>query len=184
MQQEMTDFFIRLVESWENKGQLPQVKPNRKADPDFYIGRENEDGQVGWLPVAKEEAADFSGIEEVIGIKFHPSIKEYFNTYYFARLSGYLPPFRIRLHPVLPGLGIYEWGLKLVDYRKQHRYELDYIPIGVETKSKFPVVVNNETGRVYVEDEIEQVVMPVAESIADLIGQLKLKSELDDEQGV
>ena len=46
--------------------------------------------------------SDFSSLEENLGINIHESIVEYFNSYWFADLDGFIKDRYIKLESVLP----------------------------------------------------------------------------------
>ncbi|MGA8943075.1 MAG: SecY-interacting protein Syd [Thermoactinomyces sp.] len=64
----------------------------------------DEEGNVSWKLMEKHKNHDLTGLENQLGVVLHPSIKEYFNSYWFASLDGFIGKHYIRLEAVLPNI--------------------------------------------------------------------------------
>nr|WP_275893662.1 SecY-interacting protein Syd [Bacillus cereus] len=118
---------------------------------------------------------DFLDIEEGLGIIFHESIKEYFNSYWFAELAGFYKSYNIILEPVLPGIELNNFVFQLIGYKEAHEDKLDNIPLGVEGETGFLIVIDNNTGVVKLEDFEIGTYEIIADSIEQLILDIQLK---------
>lgn len=48
----------------------------------------SKNGYASWVPRLQEEKISFEKIEEELGFKIHPQIKEFLNTYWFRTLEA------------------------------------------------------------------------------------------------
>ncbi|WP_245831723.1 SecY-interacting protein Syd [Oceanobacillus senegalensis] len=118
-------------------------------------------------------------MENEFGIKFHNSIVEYFNSYWFAELDGFIKNYYVKLEPVLPDYELNSFSDLLNGYRNNHQNKLNYIPLGMEGNGLL-VVIDNSSGKVYLEDFERKNFEYMIDDIAALINNLRLwKGNLD-----
>lgn len=166
----MKRYFERLLEAWQQScSSLPQIPINEEADRDFYV-EIDADGELAlWRPLEMiTSSAELLNVESVLGVSLHPSIAEYFSSYWFAAIGGTALEWRIQLEPVLPGIGVREFVQKLDGYKCVHNDRLDHIPIGTEANGSL-VVVRNSNGTVELEDWDARSYTRIANSLDDLI---------------
>ncbi|WP_035431938.1 SecY-interacting protein Syd [Bacillus sp. UNC322MFChir4.1] len=177
MKDEMGKYFDQLIEAWSGfNNSLPKVPWNDAIIPTIYEGEVDQDEYICWKPVEKNIIHDFRDIEQVLGIIFHESIKDYFNTYWFAELVGFYKSYNIILEPVLPGIELNNFVVQLIGYKEVHEDKLDNIPLGVEGGSSFLVVIDNNTGIVKLEDFETGKYEVISDSIERLISDIQLKN--------
>ncbi|MGE7184023.1 SecY-interacting protein Syd [Peribacillus sp. NPDC006672] len=140
----------------------------------MYEGEVDEDDYITWKPVEKTTLHDFKQLEEILEVVFHKSIVEYFNSYWFADLDGYTNDSYIKLEAVLPNIKCDSFRGALEGYKTNHNKRLDNIPLGIEGNGLL-VVVDNENGRVKLEDFERNSFEVISESIEALISKLRLK---------
>lgn len=176
MKEEMKKYFDQLIESWQQfNNSYPKVPWNDAVTPIIYEGEVDIEEYICWKPVEKEVIHDFRDIEQVLGVTLHKAIKDYFNSYWFAELAGFYKIYNIILEPVLPGIELNNFVAQLMGYKEVHEEKLDNIPIGVEGKNSFLVVIDNKTGIVKLEDFETGRYEVIADSIEQLISDIKLK---------
>jgi SecY interacting protein Syd len=54
---------------------------NEDAGSLIYVGEIDEEDYITWKPVEKNTTHDLTQLEEKLGVNFHSSIIEYFNSY-------------------------------------------------------------------------------------------------------
>lgn len=176
MKEEMKKYFDKLIEVWKGfNNSLPKVPWNDMVRPIIYEGEIDQDEYICWKPVEKNIIHDFNDIEELVGIKFHESIKEYFNSYWFAELAGFCNSYNIILEPVLPGMELNNFVAQLIGYKEIHSEKLDKIPLGVEGRNSLLVVIDNNSGIVELEDFETGRIEIISNSIQQLISDITLK---------
>lgn len=124
-----------------------------------------------WKAVEKDEIYDFKQIQDDFNFILNNDIKGYFNSYWFLELAGKYKNYSIILEPVIPGVGLRDFSFKLEEYFKSHNNQLNYIPIGFEANGLL-IVMNNEIGKVYIEDHEKESYEEIANSIEELISYL------------
>ena len=72
----------------------------------IYEGKVDEDGYISWKSVEMTVSQDFTSLEDEFDIKFHKTIVDYFNSYWFADLGGFYKEYYLTLEPVLPNTEI------------------------------------------------------------------------------
>ncbi|NRG00887.1 SecY-interacting protein Syd, partial [Paenibacillus dendritiformis] len=84
VKKELAHYFDELLSYWNNTfGTLPKIPFDEEANPLLYQGEPDEDEYVSWKPIVKEEQEYFEAIETNINLHLHPSIKEYFTSFWF-----------------------------------------------------------------------------------------------------
>jgi len=71
-------------------GELPRIPyfEGRTSPELLLLDTLDNDGYAVWRPELQEKKFSFEGVEEELGFKIHPQIKEFYNTYYFRRLEA------------------------------------------------------------------------------------------------
>ncbi|MFP7200497.1 SecY-interacting protein Syd [Lysinibacillus halotolerans] len=140
----------------------------------IYDGEVDEDEYIPWKPVEMTVSQDFTSLEDEFDIKFHKTIGDYFNSYWFADLDGFYQEHYITLEPVLPNNEIGSFRESLKGYKENHGDNLKKIPFGIEGNGLL-VVIENNSGIVQLEDVERGTFEHIAKNIQELIGNLRLK---------
>lgn len=148
--------------------------PETDKDLLIYEGAADEEGYKKWKPVEMTVIPDVRSLEEEFAIHFHQSIVDYFSSYWFADLDGFINGHYIALESVLPNVEVHSFRELLKGYKKAHGNSLKNIPIGIEGNG-LVVVVDNSTGKIQLEDYDWGTFEHLAESIEDVIENMKLK---------
>jgi hypothetical protein len=140
----------------------------------IYEGEVDEDEYISWKPVKMTVSIDFKSLEEEFETIFHSSIIDYFNSYWFADLDGFFKKHYIKLEPVLPNTEINSFRESMEGYKLNHGDRLENIPIGIEGNGLL-VVIENNSGRVQLEDFERGSFEVIADNIQELMVNLRLK---------
>ncbi|MDM5186242.1 SecY-interacting protein Syd [Bacillus sp. DX4.1] len=174
MKKIMQEYFERFVLKWnEFNGTFPQIPINEDLDTLMYIGQKDEEGYISWKPVEKNEYHDFKEFEEKLNVILHPDIKEYFNSFWFLEMIGWIEDYNINLFPVAPGVEPYLFMERVQEYLLKER-ETIYIPIGFESNGML-LVINNNTGEIFIEDFETEKLQFLGISLKSLISQLSFR---------
>jgi len=117
----------------------------------IYFGEVDDEDYIGWKPVIKKEIHDFAMAEKKIGVKLHKSMIEYFNSYWFADMDGFIKTYYIILQSIRQREDIESYLDSLSQYMNNHGNTLQYIPIGIEGNGRI-VVIDNQSGFILLED--------------------------------
>ena len=169
----MKRYFERRRAEFDSLGQVFRAPLVERADPIIYLGQPDENDIVEWAPREKEHLHVMSNIEHRLGVRFHNSIADYFNSYWFLVLGGRSGPWCVQLRPVVPGVELDEFLADADEFANSHEGKLPRTPIGIETNTGFTVLVDNQTGRVELDNTEKNVLEPLAENLADLIETLR-----------
>ncbi|MBA4601728.1 SecY-interacting protein Syd [Thermoactinomyces mirandus] len=171
----MEEYFKKRKEVYDKGVEFLFKTPiNEYVDPHIYEGEVDEEGYISWKPIEKHKNHDLTRLENQLGVVFHPSIKEYFNSYWFATLDGFIGNHYIKLEAVLPNIELDSFTYMVKGYKSNHNNKLDHIPLGIEGNGLI-VVVDNQYGTVQLEDFERKSFDMLADNIASLISQLKLR---------
>lgn len=146
---------------------------NENVQSIIYQGEMDEDEEILWNPVQKNNHSDIKPLEERFHIKFHSSIDCYFNSYWFAELDGFMDGHYITLEAVLPNIELDTFERNLKGYKRNHD-KLDKVPIGIEGNG-LVVVIHNISGKIELEDFERGCFKEIANSLEDLISSLRLQ---------
>ncbi|BCB38281.1 SecY-interacting protein Syd [Bacillus cereus] len=177
MKEVMKDYFEKFIDKWmEYNNSLPQIAWNEDIDEFIYSGEEDEYGYISWKPIEKGVEFSFDEIESQYNVQLHDSVKQYFNSYWFLELTGWVSSYNINLHPVIPGIEP-DYFISLVkDYAESKEDIIKFIPIGFESNGML-IVLDNNTGEILVEDFELNEYKRITNSLESLISQLKFKDE-------
>lgn len=139
----------------------------------IYQGEMDDEEEISWKPIEKNNKNVLTTIEEKFGIKLHTSIDDYFNSYWFADLDGFIGNHYIRLEPVLPNVELDSFESNLEGYKNNH-IKVDKTPIGVEGNGLI-VVLDNVSGKVELEDFERGSFKEISDSLDKLIFSLRLQ---------
>lgn len=172
----MKKYFEALETLYENEtGDLPYFPYDPTLLPIIYVGTPTKEEWIRWRAVEKDTVTDLTQLEKRLHMKFHSSIFEYFNSYWFAFLNGTVGKSKYQLLPVLLGSEIDEFEalqLEYVQYCTSLNRPMEYTPIGFEVESSNAIVVNNMNGKIFVEDIELQTYKLISKSLASFIEML------------
>ncbi|KOY15746.1 SecY-interacting protein Syd [Paenibacillus xylanivorans] len=148
----MENYFDRYITTWkEFNGTLPQTSWLGEEGQRLYVGEKDKEGYISWLPTKKDDITSFHSIEQKFNIRFNESVEQYYNSYYFFQIAGWIKEYNINLNPVIPESEPETFLQRLSNYIEEHNGENNYIPMGIESNG-LVVVLNNISGEVCLED--------------------------------
>lgn len=175
IQNAMQQYFrLRIKLAHEGLDFLLKTPVLEEVNPILYEGEIDEEGYILWKPIEKNIVHDFIHLEQEMDVQFHQTVIMYFNSYWFAELNGFYKNYYIELETVLPNIELNSFEEQLKGYKENHQERLKYIPIGIEGNGML-VVIDNENGKVKLEDFERDSFETISESIQELISNLRLK---------
>lgn len=130
---------------------------------------------IEWRPRARQDADDFSGLENAFETDIHPSIKEYYGSYWSGGLEGTCN----EGHVSLMFLWNHEDRVRLVDNlighalaQKKSRSPLSIFFACTDAASAYYLAVNNATGEVQLELPGRKPIRTVESSLSKFLDRL------------
>ncbi|MHB1151793.1 MAG: SecY-interacting protein Syd [Eubacteriales bacterium] len=166
------DYYEKLCDEWKLKNKtLPKVPYNQKVSSDFYIGNKDIEGYIEWKIIKVKNIIAPESLDNEVGIKLHKNIYEYFNSYYFLDISGFIDDNEIALHNLTPDTNYLIFLRRRFENLIINKERVKYIQIGDYNTSEdsFFLCVDNDTGEiVYFDPEIVSVKI-ISESLEKLV---------------
>ncbi|WP_140456850.1 MULTISPECIES: SecY-interacting protein Syd [Priestia] len=174
MKHVMKQYFKKLTGKWEEfNGTLPLISWNEEADANIYVGSQDEEGYIAWKHLEKCENTNFQQFEQEINVILHNDVKAYFNSFWFLEMIEWVSQYNINLYPVIPGVEPEAFCQRVKEYILE-KENSTYIPLGFESNGML-VVMNNESGEIFVENGEEKSYKYLSSSLKELISQLDFK---------
>ncbi|MDE6052480.1 MAG: SecY-interacting protein Syd, partial [Lachnospiraceae bacterium] len=92
------DAFFKVYE--EDFKSLPKLPYDEEEPSNLYVGEVDEEEWIQWQYVPVDRMIDFSKLENEYGIHLPQELKEYYNSYYFLELCGFLDDRCIQLDKI------------------------------------------------------------------------------------
>ena len=165
------------------KGKLPRVPyTNGESSKELILTETLEDGYAVWRPELQKKKLSFEEIEEELGFKIHPQIKQYVNTYYFLRLEGRIMSDEgevlVSLDQIIPTTNLANWlKYSISDSETHYLNDKVFFLIGsycnINGIDSYLVHVDNETCEVTAVEVGDRHSVKLADSIEDLLMNMK-----------
>ncbi|MDE5583888.1 MAG: SecY-interacting protein Syd [Ruminococcus sp.] len=181
-------YFTRLNKVWQEKhGSYPKTFYLERCDVKgvYLPGTIDEEGYIQWQPKLQTESVDFESIEKELQLTIHPHLKEYFSTYWFMQLSGYVGENSYSFDNIYPNAAISQLIKK-----SREDGNIDYIrgvffAVG-DANQDCGLYVNNDNGEVICIDwdlaqyydfkiPFNETSFKVSDSMAELIKKLEVR---------
>jgi SecY interacting protein Syd len=176
-------YFDHLIQFYHEHYQTPPEGCKLDGvDESFYVGETEDPDWIYWLPKEKTVVHDFGRIEENLGLRFHRTIHDYFNSYWFLEIVGTYNNTPVQLIGVLPGIELEPILNQLppgvntpeFDREKYTNLPLRYWTFGIETSQGLSVVVEVESGNVFLWDwDVEEGTF-LSKNLKELIAGLEI----------
>jgi len=165
-------------------GELPRIPyfEGRTSPELLLLDTLDNDGYAVWRPELQEKKFSFEGVEEELGFKIHPQIKEFYNTYYFRRLEARIMSNEgevfFSLNENLPGMDMAKILKGSVSDSETHyiRNKVFFL-IGtycnIDGIDSYLVHVNNETCEVSAVEVGDRHSVKLADSLEDFLMNMK-----------
>lgn len=168
MKEELHGYLEKYVEYWKSeRGSLPMVSFDEDCKTNMYIGEIDKYGYIQWNYRKKDSIIDFSDIEKKYDIKLHSDLKEYFNSYYFLYLEGFIDGKLICLESINEERDI----LAELEYVFENEGK-DIFEIGIEGKQDLPLYFEINTGNIMIYDFDNNDKEKLADSLKELFAKL------------
>ncbi|PEB47548.1 hypothetical protein CON65_11280 [Bacillus pseudomycoides] len=116
----------------------------------------------------------FKATEKERNVILHSDIREYFNSYWFLEMIGWIGNYNISLFPVTPGIEPHLFTNCVRDYLSLKKREEIYIPIGFESSGML-ILMNNRTGEIVIEDFETEECRYLSTNLKELISEISFK---------
>jgi hypothetical protein len=158
----MLEYYSKTEKGYPNTVWSPTI------DPKIYVGEKNQSGWICWKPIYKDVVHDFKCIEKELGVNIHPSLKEYFNSYWFLYLPVPYKKMNFNLVSVPPGEEFIHILRRWKDAKEYFGSNL-YLALGSEYNGKYDLIINNNTGEVATFNHDTKKVQVICDNLADFI---------------
>lgn len=185
MKEAFETFFEEMTQNYLNElGVPPQAPCNEKRRPTglFLLETKNSEGYAQWKPKLQDKPVSFDNIENKLGFKMHPQIKEYFSTYWFLPLEAKILTADSKISFTLSGVTQYtsledvllhNFNCSEAHYLNDHNYFLLGTYCKIDGVDSYLVQVNNETGEVTAVEVMDKRSVHLADSIEELLCNMK-----------
>jgi SecY interacting protein Syd len=172
----------RYLESCQRaSGSLPIQKHDPAGPSECQVGEPDAHGMVRWRPRERDSVADFSGLERALELEIHPDIKSFYGSYWCGTME----------------LTAMEGGVTLIqiwnddDFDRlvgnilghalaKRRIEAPLtIFIACADEDEFMLSVENETGRVVLENPGSLPIRGISPSLAEFLDRLQPLADSD-----
>jgi SecY interacting protein Syd len=163
----------------EDRQRVSGALPTQEHDPawlsECQVGEPDADGMVHWRPRARDTTADFSGLERALDVEIHPDIKSFYGSYWGSVME---------LQAEEGGVSLIQiWNDddfdRLVENILGHAIAKQRIKapltifIANTDEGEYMLSVDNENGRVVLEEPGSPPTREVASSLAAFLDRLR-----------
>lgn len=148
MKEKLKDYLEKYFCFWnEEFGTLPKVPFDEDLKTSMYRGAVDEDEYIEWMYEINTHPFDFEKIENKFNFKINKDLKEFFNSYYFLELQGFIDNELINIDSISEERDI----LRELEFILENESG-DMIQIGITSPEDLPIYFENKSGEVYVVD--------------------------------
>ena len=94
---------------------LPKLPYDEDNPSNLYVGEMDNDGWIQWRYVPVDRIIDFSELEEEYSINISTELKEYYNSFYFLELCGFLDNRYVQLDKIDETVDVLDANLMIMD---------------------------------------------------------------------
>lgn len=169
----LKEYLEKYFSMWKTENNsLPMIPYDEDKETVLYVGEENDDGDIQWKYRPADRTVDFSETEEKFSITIPQEVKEYYNSYWFLQLEGFLGKDYIFFYPIDDTSNI----ISEIEYTLTNESR-EMIFIGIYGKWDVPICVKISTGEVVIWDTENGKEYVLAESLEDLFSKMTVKRE-------
>ncbi len=169
----------------ENYQRVSGSLPTREHDPawlsECQVGEPDAAGMIRWRPRARDTLADFSGLERALDVDIHPDIKSFYGSYWGSTMELAAAEGGVRLIQIWNG----DDFDRLVENILGHAMANQRIKtpltifIACADEDELMLSVENETGRVVLEEPGSPPIREVSPSLAEFLDRLQPVADSD-----
>ncbi len=168
-----------LVGCQRSSGSLPIQEHDPAWPSECQVGEPDADGLIRWEPRERDTAADFSGLERALDVEIHPDTKSFYGSYWGSAMEFEAAEGSVSLIQI--------WNDddfdRLVENILGHAMAKQRIKapltifIASTDEGELMLSVDNETGRVVLEEPGSQPIREISPSLADFLDGLEPVAE-------
>ncbi len=172
----------RYVENCQRvSGSLPTQKYDPAWSSQCQVGEPDATGMIRWRPRERDTDADFSGLERALGVEIHPHIKSFYGSYWgntmeLAADEGGLTLIQIWNNDDFDRLVENIIGHAMAKQRVDASLT---IFIACADEGELMLSVENETGRIVLEEPGNRPIREVSSSLAEFLDRLHPLADSD-----
>jgi hypothetical protein len=169
------EYYQKLCEEWELKNKTqPKIPYNKRVSTDFYLGKEDSEGYIEWKILKVRNPIVKNSMDKDLGIILHDDIYEFFNSYYFLDISGFIDDNEIVLHSLTPDTNHLIFLRRRFENLEINTERIRYIQLGDYSTSEnsFLLCFDNDTGEIVYHDPENASVQIVSDSLEELLQKL------------
>jgi SecY interacting protein Syd len=161
----------------------PRSLPTQEHDPawpsECQVGEPDADGLIRWQPRERDTAADFNGLENALDVEIHPAIKSFYGSYWGSAMELQAPDGGVSLIQVWNDDDFDRLVENILGHAmaKQRIRAPLTIFIACTDEGELMLSVDNETGRVVLEEPGGPTIREVSPSLAEFLDGLQPVSE-------
>ena len=165
-------------------GALPTQDHDPKWPSESEIGEPNADGTIHWRPRERNAAADFSGLESALDVDIHPDIKSFYGSYWGASIEMQAAEGGVTLIQVWNSADFDRLGENIIGHAmaKQRMKAPLTVFIGCTDEEEYMLSVENESGRVVLEEPGSPPTREVSPSLVEFLERLQPIADPGDDQ--
>lgn len=171
----------RYVEHYERvTGSLPAQEHDPAWPSKCQVGAPDAHGLVHWEPRERETSADFGGLERALEVQIHPDIKSFYGSYWSAPLELEASEGGMTLIQVWNEDDFDRLAENILGHAiaKQRAKAPLTVFIACTDEGELMLSVENESGRVVLEEPGSKPIREVSPSLAEFLDRLRPVAEV------
>jgi len=163
----------------EGRQRTSGTLPTQEHDPawlsECQIGEPDADGMVHWRPRARHTGADFSGLERALDVEIHPDIKSFYGSYWAAAIEMQAAEGGVTLIQVWNSADFDRLVENIIGHAmaKQRIKAPLTVFVACTDEQEYVLSVDNESGRVVLEEPGSPPIREVSPSLAEFLDRLQ-----------
>ncbi|MBE6035159.1 MAG: hypothetical protein E7222_10750 [Clostridiales bacterium] len=171
--------FKSYLNLWIDTYKLKFHKPptaiyNCEFGKDIYISEPNESGYAAWNLIKIKSSIDFLELEREIGMDINQDLKVLWNSFYYMELNGVYKGYNIDFFKITPKTdieSIIENQFRINSCKESLEFKIGNAEY--EGNDELILLLNNNTGQIYVQDLDNGEKVLLADSINELFSEME-----------
>lgn len=163
----------------DHREDITGTLPTQEYDPEWpsecQIGEPGADGTIRWKPRERDSAADFSGLESALELEIHPDIKSFYGSYWAAAIEMQAAEGGVTLIQVWNDADFDRLVENILGHamaKKRVKAPLTVF-IACTDENEYMLSVDNDTGRVVLEEPGSPPSREVSPSLVEFLDRLQ-----------